>query len=55
MMTAEAFVKTSKALPNFLICVCTLLSLHVTWYSSESKLPLTFNPYPANVENRVSS
>jgi len=41
-MTAEAFVKTNKSFPNFLIVVCSLLSLHVTRYSSESKLPLSF-------------
>jgi len=41
-MTAEALIKTNKALPNFLIFVCSLLSMHVTRYCSESKLPLTF-------------
>jgi hypothetical protein len=42
MMTAEALIKTNKALPNFRIFVCYLLSMHVTRYCSESKLPLTF-------------
>ena len=41
-MTAEAFVITNKTLTNFLIFVCSLLSLRVTWYSSESELPLIF-------------